>query len=149
MAISLEAANALEDAIDRKVAKAASKRTTTSGKVTRVDKDGTVYVTLAGSSVETPASASAAQAKPGDEVSATVDGGKLTIDGNRTDPAPGVSAVNSVRETANQAVADAARAASSAASAQVSADAAEAEAARAATSASTGSAPPCPRGRSA
>lgn len=59
----------------------------TSGTVTRVDDDGTIWVQFAGSQVSTPCVKSIVAARPGDTVSIAVKNGKATIDGNFTTPA--------------------------------------------------------------
>lgn len=59
----------------------------TSGTVTRVDDDGTIWVRFAGSQASTPCARSIVAASPGDTVSIAVQNGKATIDGNFTTPA--------------------------------------------------------------
>ena len=118
MSISMDAANALERVIDGKIAKAAPKRTAAEGVVTRVDADGTAYVRLDGSDVDTPAARTAAKVKPGQRVSGTVRDGELVIDGNYSAPATDDT-------TANAAIASAKKAAKSAKSAQDAADEAQ------------------------
>lgn len=58
----------------------------TSGTVTRVDDDGTIWVRFAGSQASTPCARSIVAASPGDTVSIAVQNGKATIDGNFTTP---------------------------------------------------------------
>ena len=118
MSISMDAANALERVIDGKIAKAAPKRTAAEGTVTRVDADGTAYVRLDGSDVDTPAARTAAKVKPGQRVSGTVRDGELVIDGNYSAPATDDT-------TANVAIKSAKKAAKSAKSAQDAADEAQ------------------------
>lgn len=136
MSVSLSAANALEAAIDRKIANAAARRTRTSGTVSRVDVDGTVYVMVDGASSETPASVTSASVKPGDAVTVTVEGGRLSIDGNCSDPSAGTARVANVEGTALKAVQDATSANMAAASAVQSAEVAAGAAAEAQQSAS-------------
>ena len=124
MAISLNTVNALEAAIDRKIANAAQKRTRTQGTVTRIGNDGTVYATVTGSSVETPLSYVAASVKPGDVIPVTIQGGKAYGDGNYTDPSAGVQYVGKVEQRADSAIAEAERA-------RYAADSAEKDAERA------------------
>lgn len=97
MTISLKTINALESAIDRKIEKAAAKRTRTQGVVSRTGNDGTVYAVLQGSDTETPMSGVSASVKPGDVVNVTVQGGKAYIDGNYTDPSAGTVMVAGIR----------------------------------------------------
>lgn len=59
----------------------------TSGTVTRVDDDGTIWVRFKGSQASTPCARSIVAARPGDTVSIAVQNGKATIDGNFTTPA--------------------------------------------------------------
>ena len=120
----LDEANALERAIDRKIAKAVGKRTRTTGTVTRIDVDGTVYVQVEGADSDTPVSRSTASVAPGDTVSVRIENGSAAIEGNATDPSAGTSRVLLVEGKADTAIADAARA-------HGAADAAEADAARA------------------
>jgi len=143
----LNEVNALERAIDRKVAATAARRTRATGTVSRIEVDGTVYVLLDGAESDTPSSASSASVHPGDKVNVTVSGGRLTIDGNysrpATDDAKAVQAYDRAsnalaesaraHEAADAAEADAARAKDAADSAQESADAAQADATKANT----------------
>lgn len=58
--------------------------------VTRVDKDGTVWVRLSNSTIDTPANGSVvSDVTAGDSVSYKVESGKLSITGNLSDPAVG------------------------------------------------------------
>lgn len=59
----------------------------TSGKVTRVDDDGTVWVRFNGSQASTPCVRSIVATRPGDTVSITVQNGKAIVEGNYTAPA--------------------------------------------------------------
>lgn len=59
----------------------------TSGTVTCIDDDGTIWVQFAGSQASTPCVKSIVAARPGDTVSIAVKNGKATIDGNFTTPA--------------------------------------------------------------
>ena len=110
MTISLDAANALESAIDGKIRQAATPRRRASGTVSRVDKDGTVYAVLE-SGIETVVEGLTASVSPGDTVSVTVEDGHAEVLGNYTDPSAGVAYVRKVEgiateagETANAAV---------------------------------------------
>ena len=116
MTISLDAANALESAIDGKIRQAATPRRRASGTVSRVDKDGTVYAVL-DSGIETVVEGLTASVNPGDTVSVTVEDGHAEVLGNYTDPSAGVAYVRKVEgiateagETANAAVDSAAAA---------------------------------------
>lgn len=125
MGISMEAANALESAIDGKIAKAAAKATRANGTVTRIDKDGTPYVQLDGSDTETPAARTAAAVHAGERVGVTVSGGSMAIDGNWSAPATDDTAAMAAQSTADAAIRDAGVAASAAAAAVQSAEVAE------------------------
>lgn len=59
----------------------------TSGTVTRVDDDGTVWVRFNGSQASTPCVRSIVATRPGDTVSITVQNGKAIVEGNYTAPA--------------------------------------------------------------
>lgn len=59
----------------------------TSGTVTRVEADGTVWVRVAGATSETPCTQTSVAAKVGDRVSLTVQDGRATVEGNFTSPA--------------------------------------------------------------
>ena len=120
--------NALERAIDRKIAKAAGKRTRTTGTVSRIEKDGTVYVLVDGASEDTPVSSTTATVAQGDSVSVRVENGRAVIEGNATSPSVGVVRVVEVERKADDALSNSARAA-------VAAEAAESDAGRAANAA--------------
>ena len=121
MAISMDAANALESAIDRKIEQAAAKRTRAYGEVSRIEADGTVYVMLDGADTDTPISGNAAAVKEGERVSVTVDGGSMVIDGNYSAPATDDTAAKAAQATADAAVQSADTAAAAAAQAVESA----------------------------
>lgn len=143
MTISLDAANALEGAIDKKIKKAAQGRKTESGRVSRVDRDGTVYAVLASSGIETVVENTTATVSPGDIVNVTIENGHAEISGNYSDPSVGNTRVVIVERKADEALVEASRAHAAADAAEMdaeraatAADAAEADAQRAATSAS-------------
>ena len=122
MDISLDAANALESAIDRKIEQAAANRTRAYGEVSRIEADGTVYVMLDGAETDTPASANAAAVKEGERVGVTVEGGEMVIDGNFSAPATDDTAAKRAQSTADAAIRSADTAATAAAEAQASAE---------------------------
>lgn len=76
------------------------KNTTYSAIVTRVDKDGTAWVCIAGSEKETPVSSSATGIKRGDAVNVEWRNNKIYIAGNRSDPATGDAAALAARALA-------------------------------------------------
>ena len=67
--------------------------------VTRIDADGTVWVTT-GDGTEAPASTCAAGVAVGDVVSVSWSGAQMGVVGNASDPAAGTSAVDTVRKAA-------------------------------------------------
>lgn len=123
--IDMDAANAIESAIDAKIAKAASKETRTTGKVTRIDSDGTVFVMLQGSDIETPVKYAAAAVEPDEEVTVTISNGSMSIDGNYSRPATDDRTAKAAQQTADAAVQNAAIAADAAATAVANAEIAE------------------------
>lgn len=139
MGIAMDAANALEAAIDAKIAKAAPKRTRAVGTVTRVDADGTSYVKLDGSDYETPVKYAAAAVEPDEEVTVTISNGSMSIDGNYSRPATDDTTARAAQETANNAINSASEAAIAAASAISSAETAASAAAAAQTDAAAAS----------
>lgn len=121
MSISLDAANALESAIDGKIRQAAAPRRRASGTVSRVDKDGTVYAVLE-SGIETVVEGLTASVNPGDTVNVTIEGGRAEVLGNYSDPSAGVQYVRAVEGIATEAGATAHAAVDSAAAARQVAD---------------------------
>lgn len=121
MTISLDAANALEGAIDGKIKRAAAPRKRASGTVSRVDRDGTVYAVLE-SGIETVVEGLTASVSPGDTVNITIEGGRAEVLGNYTDPSAGVQYVRAVEGIAQEAGATAHAAVDSAAAARQVAD---------------------------
>lgn len=98
--------------------------------VTKKDNDGTVWVQIAGSNIETPVEATSADVKNGDAVTVEWRNNRLYISGNTSNPSAGVSRVISVEnaarvanEAASNAVADAGVARQAAESAQADAEA--------------------------
>ena len=105
--ISAKVAWALSKAIKR-----ASGNDKPDGKVVKVatvirkDTDGTVWIRMAGSDIDTPVNGSiTTSVNPGDVVQCRVDGTVLSLTGNVTDPAVGASKVTNVANT----IVDAAR----------------------------------------
>ena len=85
--------------------------------VSRVDKEGVVWIYLAGTDKETPTASTSSEVKSGDVVNVEWRNNKLYIAGNYSNPSAGVTrvqaveaAANTAREAANNAVADAGRA---------------------------------------
>lgn len=72
--------------------------------VTRVDKDGTVYVTIPGGATETPIATTGAVISVGDIVSVSMQAGKLRADGNISEPAVSRNVVNATIKPINKAV---------------------------------------------
>lgn len=97
--------------------------------VSRVDDEGIVWVNLAGAEKETPTASTSAEVKSGDVVNVEWRNNKLYIAGNYSNPSAGVvrvanveAAVNTAREAANNAVADAGRARDAAEQAEATAE---------------------------
>lgn len=82
----------------------AEPNTTYNAIVSRVDADGTVWVSVEGSSHETPTASVSSEVKRGDAVKVEWRNNKLYIAGNYTDPAVGAEKVESVNTTAREAL---------------------------------------------
>ena len=78
--------------------------------VSRIDKDGTVWVNLPGSDDETPTASTSAEVKRGDVVNVEWRNNKLYVGGNYSNPAAGLERVGNVEAVAEIARAQAARA---------------------------------------
>lgn len=127
----LNEANALERVIDRKIANSVGRRTRTSGTVSRIETDGTVYVLFDGATDDTLVAKTTATVKPGDLVTVRVENGVATIEGNVSDPAASSVRLSATHETAAAALGNAQKASEAATSAQASADSAASAAASA------------------
>ena len=90
--------------------------------VSHIDKDGTVWVYVAGSDRETPTASAASEVKKGDSVNVEWRNNKLYIAGNYSNPSAGVTRVVNVENIANVANSIATQANQSAAVAQDAAD---------------------------
>ena len=77
-----------------------SKPSTFAAVVTKKDKDGTAWVQIAGSEIETPIEASTADVKSGDAVTVEWRNNRLYIAGNTSNPSAGVEAVGTVERKA-------------------------------------------------
>lgn len=109
MSESEELARAISNVVNQKVRKASSRtRTKTTGRVVKVNPDGTAVVDAGYGN--TPVEKSAASVRVGDEVSITVKDGKATIDGNLSDPSASSEKVVKVEARAIDAQAEAVRA---------------------------------------
>lgn len=75
--------------------------------VTRVDLDGTVWVTIPGGADETPASTSLVSVSQGDTVKVLIANGRATVTGNATSPAANVTELSAVEQKADAALTDA------------------------------------------
>lgn len=71
--------------------------------VTRVDLDGTVWVTIPGGADETPASTSLVSVSQGDTVKVLIANGRATVTGNATSPAANVTELSAVEQKADTA----------------------------------------------
>ena len=97
--------------------------------VSRIDDEGVVWVTIAGSEIETPTAETSAEVKKGDRVNVDWRNNKLYISGNVSNPSAGVTRVGKVEDNAFRALSAANNAEAAATSAQESAEAADAAAA--------------------
>lgn len=98
MAITHEVANALVAEIATLAGNVAGKvssarRSSHTGVVDHVDRDGVAWVLLPGSTVAVPASVRDVEVRPGQQVTVTFEGHALLITGNQGDPAMGESGV--------------------------------------------------------
>ncbi len=71
--------------------------------VTRIDDEGVVWVSIAGSDTETPTEATSSEIKRGDAVTVEWRNNKLYIAGNYSDPSAGIARVVYVENTAENA----------------------------------------------
>lgn len=101
------------------------KNHTHSAVVSRIDDEGVVWVTIAGSEIETPTAETSAEVKKGDRVNVDWRNNKLYISGNVSNPSAGVTRVGQIEDNALRALSAANSAEAAAASAQESAEAAD------------------------
>lgn len=90
--------------------------------VARTDRDGTIWVRLAGADSETPVERSSVTVKDGETVEVIVSNGRAIITGNVSNPSAQMDYAEDIAASALRALQDAAAAGSAAASAQASAD---------------------------
>lgn len=103
-------AEAIEKAIDRKVALSKAGAATLPAEFVGKDGEGKPWVMLPGASFATPVGRMSVEAAPGDTVAVTVSGGTASVDSNISNPSAGVAHVQKVEMTADAAKSDAARA---------------------------------------
>lgn len=96
--------------------------TTYSAKVSRIDKDGTVWVRLSGAKIETPTAYTSSDVEKGDDVTVEWRNNKLYISGNYSKPAVGVQKVLVAEGKASEALSAADKAAQDAINAKMLAD---------------------------
>lgn len=136
MSIDGSILDGLEAVIDEKAARASRGGSSrTSGTVTRVDSDGTVWARLAGASTDTPCRSTTVAVKPGDFVSVEVGGGSARITGNVSAPSTDDETALKAQASADKAIEDAGRARAAAQVAEESAVSALQSASQAATAA--------------
>jgi len=75
----------------------------TNGTVTRIDKDGTIWVRFVGASSDTPCTKSSVAVKQGDSVGVSISGKRATIYANYTSPATDDTTANSALEKGSSA----------------------------------------------
>jgi hypothetical protein len=109
--------------------------TTYNATVSRVDKEGVVWVNLHGSDKETPTASTSSEVKKGDSVNVNWRNNKLYIGGNYSNPSAGVTRVANVEQDAANALTAAENAEQDAARAHEAAEQAEASAEEAKTQA--------------
>ena len=122
----------LEEFVSELKPETKEKSKTYSAIVSKIDKEGTVWVRVAGSDKDTPTALVGAEVKKGDAVNVEWRNNKLYIASNYSNPAAGVVRVEAVEqaaqlanEAANNAVLDAGRAKEAADSAEASAEQAQ------------------------
>lgn len=99
--------------------------------VAKTDRDGTIWVRLAGADSETPVERSSVTVKDGETVEVIVSNGRAIITGNVSNPSAQVGYADEINASALKALQDAASAGAAAESAQQSADTAATAAAAA------------------
>lgn len=110
-----------ESVLDMKVDSSRPGSSKTVGTVSRIDKDGSVWVRLAGASTDTPCRTVTAASKPGDTVEVEVGGGSARITGNVTSPSTDDKTAETALSNAKTALGDAATAYEAASAAEISA----------------------------
>ena len=130
------------DLADELSARPDARRTATIATVSRVDDDGSVWVRLPGADADTPVNGQTyVDAKPGQTVQATIEGGRCSITGNASSPAVGGGYVRQViapvEQKATNALDEAQRAHDAADAAEKDADRARVAAESAESSADT------------
>ena len=125
----------LEEFVSEIKPEAKENNKTYSAIVSKIDKEGTVWVRVAGSDKDTPTALVGTEVKKGDAVNVEWRNNKLYIASNYSNPAAGVGRVGAVEqaaalanEAANNAITDAGRAKEAADSASASADQAQKDA---------------------
>lgn len=103
--------------------------------VARTDRDGTIWVRLAGADSETPVERSSVTVKDGETVEVIVSNGRAIITGNVSNPSAQIGYADEINTSALRALQDASAAGAAAASAQESAETAATAAASAQESA--------------
>lgn len=127
--------NLIEDFVSAIKTEKPKQTTTHSAQVSKIDKEGTVWVRVAGSTKETPTAMNASEVKKGDSVNVEWRNNKLYIAGNYSDPSAGSARVAAVEDSAARANDAAIRAVNDAGIARTAAEQAVADAETAKTSA--------------
>lgn len=120
--------NLIEDFVSAIKTEKPKQTTTHSAQVSKIDKEGTVWVRVAGSTKETPTAMNASEVKKGDSVNVEWRNNKLYIAGNYSDPSAGSARVAAVEDSAARANDAAIRAVNDAGIAKAAADQAVADA---------------------
>lgn len=127
--------NLIEDFVSAIKTEKPKQTTTHSAQVSKIDKEGTVWVRVAGSTKETPTAMNASEVKKGDSVNVEWRNNKLYIAGNYSDPSAGSARVAAVEDSAARANDAAMKAVNDAGIARTAAEQAVADAETAKTSA--------------
>lgn len=135
--------SAIAELVNELTSSPASTNNTYSAVVSRVDNEGTTWVNLAGSDIETPTATTSSEVEVGDAVNVEWRNNRLYISGNITNPSAGVvrvieveTATRQAKTAAETALQDASVAHEAASRAEASAVSAEASATLASESAS-------------
>ena len=95
--------NTIKDIAQSLKATDTQKNNTHQAVVSHIDREGVVWVNVAGSEVETPTEAIASEVNPGDAVTVEWRNNKLYIAGNYSDPSAGMARTVIIQNVANQA----------------------------------------------
>lgn len=95
--------SAVENLVQALVPDPVNTNNTYSATVSRIDDDGTVWVNVAGGTIDTPTASKSSEVEVGDVVTVEWRTNKIYIAGNNTNPSAGLVRVTEVEQSANQA----------------------------------------------